>query len=62
MLLSILLQRLFDEEEVFIFWIQLSYQSVIVGEKKEIKFSERLQKKTKLLWVGFWVQATYDDQ
>ena len=48
--------------EVFIFWIQLSYQSVIVEKKKETKFSERLQKKVKLLWVVFLVQAAYDYQ
>ena len=42
--------------------MQLSYESVIVEERKETKFSERLQKKAKLLWVGFWVQAAYGYQ
>ena len=60
--LSILLQCLFAGRELFISWIQLSYQSVVVEEKKETKLLERSQKKAKLLWGGFWVQAAYDYQ
>ena len=40
-------------QEEFTFWMQPRYQSAIAGEKKEIKFSARLQKNIKLPWVGF---------
>ena len=48
--------------ELFIFWMQLSYQSVIVEQKKETKFLERLHKKAKLQWVAFLLQVTYHYQ
>ena len=35
---------------VFIFYIQITYQSVIVGDKKEINFYKKFQKKVKMSW------------
>ena len=45
--------------EVFISWMQISYQSVIVEEKKRNKVFRKIAEKTKLLWVVFWIQDAY---
>ena len=51
--LSILTQCLFGKARGIYFLDATKLSPVILEGKEETKFSERLQKKAKLLWVGF---------